>query len=249
MSLGIYYAYTGVNHMSQPNISQDLENTFASLTPPVESLQILRELQAQKPKIILELGVGNGYISNELARNGHTVTGMDLFDGPLNMLDSNVLRVKFDIERDDVPAELQGKFDVVLALAILEHVRDENAVLKRIKQMLKPTGVLYASTPNINWWPFRIKYFLGKTVDDFHTCDHIKFWNLARFAQIFSDADFRVSRQFTSTGILNPFWPFIKKSQNPGYEISGKWLFLESKKPRPVFGYNQVVVAALKRES
>lgn len=229
--------------MSKPDTGFDLQNTFAELTPPVESLQILERLRHKKGLEILEVGVGNGLISNELARAGHRVTGMDLFEPPLRRLDPSVTRLQFDIERDIVPDELIGKFDVILALAILEHIHDEPAALNRLKQMLRPNGVLFASTPNINWWPFRIKYMLGKTVDDFHTCDHVKFWNLRRFADIFRENGFTVLEQFTSTGLLNPLWFLIKNRKGDGYEIVGKWIFLRSQKARPLLGYNQVVVA------
>ncbi|MGE3466077.1 MAG: class I SAM-dependent methyltransferase [Pyrinomonadaceae bacterium] len=232
--------------MSHPNISSQLQDTFAELTPPVESLQVLRELKASKPMRILEIGVGNGYVSNELAKAGHRVTGMDLFEAPLNTLSPAVERIRFDIERDEVPKELHAEFDVVLALAILEHVHDEAGVLRRISSMLKPAGLIYASTPNINWWPFRIKYMFGKTVDDFHTCDHVKFWNLRAFARIFDQNGFSILRQFTSLGILNPTWPLIQKRSGKGFEIVGKWLFLESVTARPLLGYNQVVLARKK---
>jgi len=192
---------------------------------------------------ILEIGVGNGYIANELAKAGHRVVGMDLFDEPLGTLSPEVERIKFDIERQDVPDELRGKFDVILALAILEHVWKEDEALSRMKVMLKTGGTLYASTPNINWWPFRIKYFLGKTVDDFHTCDHVKFWNLSRFAKVIREAGFSITKQFTSTGIPNLIWPFVRKGKGNKYEIAGKWLFVESDHAHPLLGYNQVVVA------
>lgn len=57
--------------------------------------------------------------------------------------------VTWDVAAADAPAELRGeRFDVVLLLAVLEHVGDPGAVLARVAPLLCAGGFLVVTTPH-----------------------------------------------------------------------------------------------------
>ena len=51
----------------------------------------------------------------------------------------------------EVPAELKGKFGLILDLGTLEHVFDVRQALRNINLMLKPGGRVIHSSPGTNW--------------------------------------------------------------------------------------------------
>jgi SAM-dependent methyltransferase len=74
-------------------------------------------------------------------------------------------------EKDLDVAGLEGSYDVVLAFEILEHLMNPLWFLLQVRKVLKPTGVLYLSTP-IN----KPKYFWRH--DHFHEFDEYRLGNL-----------------------------------------------------------------------
>ena len=50
---------------------------------------------------------------------------------------------------DNIP--LQGQYDCVLALDVVEHVRDDDAAIKTLVNLLKPSGFLLITVPAYQW--------------------------------------------------------------------------------------------------
>ena len=48
------------------------------------------------------------------------------------------------------------RFDIVLAMEVVEHVTDVGVFLKRCASMLKPNGLMVVSTLNRNWKSFAL---------------------------------------------------------------------------------------------
>ena len=218
---------------------------FSVLKPSVESYYILDTFLI--PRIndntrCLEIGVGSGEIANLLSKFCK-VFAVDVSEKCLERLGGKVCgKFKVNLEFEKIPVN-ENFFDVVICFAVLEHIKNYMHALKEIHRVLRPGGILIASTPNINWWPFRIKFLLGKCPEDFHTADHVNFWNIKRFRQIFVDSGFKVINQFTSIGLINIFYPFIKRYRKKYIEIYDKYIFIASKLNSKFFGYNQVIVA------
>lgn len=58
-------------------------------------------------------------------------------------------------------------FDLVTGFEIIEHVRDNpRAVLREIKRVLKPGGLAYLGTPNVNSWSKLMRQFRGDRLYD-----------------------------------------------------------------------------------
>jgi 2-polyprenyl-3-methyl-5-hydroxy-6-metoxy-1,4-benzoquinol methylase len=96
---------------------------------------------------IMEVGCGTGWMSERLARFG-TVTATDLADEILAAARVRLPHVTFlagDIfEQTFAP----GGAEVVVTLEVLSHVRDQEAFLERLADLLHPHGYLMLATQN-----------------------------------------------------------------------------------------------------
>ncbi|MDZ7724349.1 MAG: class I SAM-dependent methyltransferase [candidate division KSB1 bacterium] len=103
----------------------------------------IRLSQAQ----ILDFGCGSGGIALQMARAGAHVTALDIVPAKLAELAEIAARHELDIKTvDDLPAS--AEYDAVLLVDVLEHLRNPVTCLQQITSVLKPGGLLYASTPN-----------------------------------------------------------------------------------------------------
>lgn len=101
---------------------------------------------------ILDIGCGGGLIAEPMARLGATVTGADAAEGNIAIAALHAAEQDLQIDYRNETAEAllsQGmQFDVVLALEIVEHVADPAAFIQTCHDLLRPGGLLIASTLN-----------------------------------------------------------------------------------------------------
>ncbi|MBN8539924.1 MAG: methyltransferase domain-containing protein [Deltaproteobacteria bacterium] len=65
---------------------------------------------------------------------------------------------------EDDTERIAGKFDVVSAMAVLEHYpHSQRKFLDFMRSMVEPDGRLYIEVPNIAYWPRRIALLCGKS--------------------------------------------------------------------------------------
>jgi len=99
---------------------------------------------------ILDVGCGGGLLSEALARLGAQVVGVDASPGNVAAarLHAQSQNVTVDYRLGDPSEALspQERFDVVLALEVVEHVSDVSAFLATAAACLVPGGMLFVST-------------------------------------------------------------------------------------------------------
>ena len=107
---------------------------------------------------ILDVGCGGGLLSEPLARLGAHVVGIDASPG-------NVAAARLHAAAQAVPVEYRlgepaqvlrdaERFDVVLALEVVEHVGDVPAFVGTVARRVAPGGLLFASTIDRTWKSF-----------------------------------------------------------------------------------------------
>lgn len=104
---------------------------------------------------VLDVGCGGGLMSEALARAGAQVVGIDASAGNIGAarrhatLDPAVA-ARLDYRHGDPASALQAgeRFDLVLALEVVEHVDDVPAFLAQVAARVSPGGLLVASTLN-----------------------------------------------------------------------------------------------------
>ncbi|MDD4616852.1 MAG: bifunctional 2-polyprenyl-6-hydroxyphenol methylase/3-demethylubiquinol 3-O-methyltransferase UbiG [Alphaproteobacteria bacterium] len=101
---------------------------------------------------VLDVGCGGGLACEPLARLGAKVTGLDVSEEALKIARAHAaqecLKIKYIHSTVEAFALGRRAFDVVLALEVLEHVASIDAFLQNVSKLLKPGGVLIASTVN-----------------------------------------------------------------------------------------------------
>jgi 2-polyprenyl-6-hydroxyphenyl methylase / 3-demethylubiquinone-9 3-methyltransferase len=101
---------------------------------------------------VLDVGCGGGVLSEPLARLGAGVTGLD--PAPTNVqvarLHAEQAGLSVDYRSDTVEAvaERGERFDVVLAMEVVEHVTDVPAFTAACARAVKPGGLLVMATIN-----------------------------------------------------------------------------------------------------
>jgi 2-polyprenyl-3-methyl-5-hydroxy-6-metoxy-1,4-benzoquinol methylase len=100
---------------------------------------------------VLEIGCGAGLFSNELRKIGNRMTGID--PAPeAGLPEAFEKYISADLDNDLRPAidQLAGKrFERVLALDILEHLKNPDRLLRQCGELLAPHGLLIVSVPNV----------------------------------------------------------------------------------------------------
>lgn len=99
---------------------------------------------------LLDVGCGGGLVCEPMARLGAQVTGVDAAAKNIGVARHHADQAGLDIDYRHGTAEaMQGeRFDVVLALEIVEHVADVPAFLEALHQRCAPGGLLIMSTLN-----------------------------------------------------------------------------------------------------
>ena len=100
---------------------------------------------------ILDLGCGGGLVCEPLARLGASVTGIDFVSQNINVAKKHARESKLKIrysQMDIKKISLKEKYDLILMFEILEHLDDWKNLIKKMKSLLKPKGILIVSTIN-----------------------------------------------------------------------------------------------------
>jgi len=101
---------------------------------------------------VLDIGCGGGLLCEPLARLGAQVTGLDASAEAIKVARTHAekatLEVNYICGSVEDFAQTSGKYDVITALEILEHVADIESFLKSVARLLKPNGILLLSTVN-----------------------------------------------------------------------------------------------------
>ena len=107
---------------------------------------------------ILDLGCGGGLLSEPLARLGASVLGIDASAGNVAAarLHAAAAGISIEYRLGEPQAALRDeeRFDVVLALEVVEHVSDVGAFMATAARSVAPGGMLFASTINRTWKSF-----------------------------------------------------------------------------------------------
>ncbi len=98
-------------------------------------------------KKIFEVGAGYGFFLAEMTRRGWEAEGVDLSRPAVEYARE---RLGIEIQLGDFPATAvpEGKYDALAGSFVLEHIRDPAGMLKMMREMLNPGGILILRLPN-----------------------------------------------------------------------------------------------------
>jgi 2-polyprenyl-6-hydroxyphenyl methylase/3-demethylubiquinone-9 3-methyltransferase len=101
---------------------------------------------------LLDIGCGGGLISEPMCRLGANVTAIDASEKNIKVAGTHAqqggLSIDYRATTAEALMETGARYDIVLALEIIEHVADVEVFLTAACGLLKPGGLLVCSTMN-----------------------------------------------------------------------------------------------------
>ncbi|WP_226804129.1 class I SAM-dependent methyltransferase [Amylibacter sp. SFDW26] len=189
-----YYAFGG----AQETLAQKIKNYL--------DLRLFRKITDHFPQNtalnILDVGGGDGWLLDLFKQ-------MDRKFGETWVVDLDQKAQEKAIAKGHNfhlgPIEMftyDGKFDVILMLNLIEHVKDPRAVLLQIKSLLSGNGCVLIKTPNFN--SLDAKLFKNNNWGGFHTPRHFVLFTQSSFESLAQEVGLKVTQSQLTQGA--PFW-------------------------------------------
>lgn len=181
-------------------------HTHSYLLHPI--LFLIKEKSA-----VLDLGCGNGWLTNELIRNGYDAFGTDA--SPQGITHGNNINPgRFflqDLSSDDLPVDLRNEtFKTIVSTEVIEHLYDPRSFVSFAKKILLANGggEIILSTPYHGYLKNLIIALTGKW--DSHANPlwdggHIKLWSKKTLSKLLEEQGFKVTN-FVGSGRLPYLW-------------------------------------------
>jgi SAM-dependent methyltransferase len=127
--------------------------------------QLVSELISPlSPKTIFDLGCGDGFQADFLKRTipGVIISGCDISPTAVQRASMKMDNCyMLDIDHADLPEESES-YDLVLCIAVLEHLYDVDHALREMYRVLEPDKYILVQVPNLSFWKFRLQILIGK---------------------------------------------------------------------------------------
>lgn len=150
-----------------------------SKVAPLKGKRIVNTLLEYKSRDskVLDLGCGIGLSLSFIGQVFKNSIGCDISENSVKATKEILKKHKIKTpvilcKKDKLPFR-DNYFDIVTFIEVIEHVENPDAVLKEIRRVLKPDGVLHITTAN-KWWPiephFKLPFlsYLPRNLADFY---------------------------------------------------------------------------------
>jgi O-antigen biosynthesis protein len=150
-----------------------------------------------KNKCVIDFGCATGYFAHFLKNRGCTVVGVELNPEAAEVAKQHCEQVVVaDLDYVSISEILAGQeFDVAVFGDVLEHLRDPWRVLKEVRQLLKPSGYVIASIPNIAHGAVRLELLQGRfEYTEFGILDgtHLRFFTRKTVQDLFEQTGYLI---------------------------------------------------------
>lgn len=107
-------------------------------------------LSKRRPLKILDIGCGTGKLMEELQAYGQ-IYGIDASPQAVNFCRRRHLRHVYQVTFPRRHHLNHHRFDVVICLDVLEHIKNDRLAIRTINQLLRPHGKLILTVPAYPW--------------------------------------------------------------------------------------------------
>ncbi len=132
----------------------------------LKAQQIIRVLETVRPCAqVADIGCHNGVYTAMYAQvwGVEAIEGFDISDKALEAARERGFRVfLWNAGMEPCPVETE-RFDVLIAGDVIEHIVDTEFFVTEMRRILKPSGHVILTTPNLYYWLSRLKFLLAKT--------------------------------------------------------------------------------------
>ena len=107
---------------------------------------LLQERIGSREKMVLDVGVGTGFLSIMLAEMGYNVVGIDLTEAMIKIarkkIDDRGLKIRLELGDAESLSFEDESFDAIVNRNVLSQLPDPGKALSEWKRVLKPNGTL-----------------------------------------------------------------------------------------------------------
>ncbi len=140
---------------------------------------LIQETGLEKKWKCLDYASGYGHFIELMFTGGYTFDGVEISEERLKICmqrskrfpDSTIYT--FNAQEEEVPSELTEKYDLITMFHLLEHLVMPIDLLKKVRKMLKPEGVLVLELPN---YANRMMEISREFHDFFFIRDHVSYY-------------------------------------------------------------------------
>lgn len=160
---------------------------------------------------ILDLGSGQGALSQRLVDLGYNVISVDKDENNFKCRGAQFVKVNFDKlqEVESFVTKYENYFDAVIGIEVIEHVENQWEYIRTLYKMCKPGGCVIISTPNVTSWLSRLNFVLNGKFHQFGDADleygHISPLTSWEFELILKRTGFK-NIKLTGIGTLPPIY-------------------------------------------
>lgn len=171
------------------------------------------------PSDIMDLGCGNGAVTDWLSRRGFRAIGLDSSESGIKLAQQAYPHLEFKLAdiMKPFPAGTVPKSDLVIALDVIEHLFLPRDLFNRAREVLKPGGHLLVSTPYHGYFK-NIAIALTNHYDRHHDplwdYGHIKFFSRRTLLGLSREQGFDL-KEFVTAGRL----PLLAKSMLALFQV------------------------------
>lgn len=198
---------------------------------------------------ILDLGCGVGTIDFYLSNKCNFITGIDYSDKAIKIakINAEILGVSKNINffQKKFPEQIiLGKYDIVLCIEVLEHLRDDKLALEEIKNLLNKNGIVILSVPSLN----SPLYKLGLLKRHDNRVGHLKRYSTETLRALVECAGLKTIKIVKKESVLRnllfgfSFFNIVVRIANRFPIISIAFTFLDD--TLSVFGEGQIILVA-----
>ncbi len=164
-SVGYFLQRKGILYSRKFDVALRGRHYFEKFNDPASSHSLILERLGREGlagKRVLELGVGDASLTKRMAEMGALVDGVEIDSraaGLAGPFCKNVYVGDLDAIETILP---DAEYDIVVAADVLEHVKDPEFVLSKLKKYLKRGGPLVVSLPNVANFYVRFSLLIGR---------------------------------------------------------------------------------------
>lgn len=163
---------------------------------------------------VLELGVGDASLTRRLFDAGALVYGYEIDQIAAETARPycrHVYMENIEVLHSD---PLENRFDIVIAADVLEHLKDPEETLSRLKKVCKKDGVLLVSLPNFVNLYVRLNILLGRI--PLHSKGlldrtHLHIYTLSQMEQLLKKTGWLIKKRHVTSIPISIVFPFLKK--------------------------------------
>ena len=158
--------------------------------------ELLEEFEPyRKTGKLLDIGCGIGHFLTSSKEKGWDVYGTEYTDKAVGICQS--LGIKMHKGKLDPAVFQKEMFDVVTSFEVLEHINNPKEEVQNIRQILRPGGLFYFTTPNFNALE---RYALKGKYNIFAYPEHLSYYTKKTINYLLSNNGFQ-KKKLRTTGI------------------------------------------------